>query len=208
MSKLYIVAILLIFAAYCSTTKQTRELTAYDFQKELNREYIDEGTSPLYKQDRMNFIKHDFFPVKDEYRVQALLTKVNSSDTIAFPTTSGETKLYTEYAEAIFEIRDTLHKLMIYRSLALMNTEKYKNHLFLPFRDLTNDESSYAGGRYIDLQVTDKDYLWVDFNQAYNPYCAYSEEYNCPIVPNSNFVNTKIEAGVRMKGGHFDYHKD
>ena len=75
--------------------------------------------------------------------------------------------------------------------------EKFKKHLFLPFTDLTSGVESYGGGRYIDLEATDKDTMIVDFNQAYNPYCAYNEKYSCPIVPEENDLKVEIKAGVK-----------
>ena len=73
---------------------------------------------------------------------------------------------------------------------------KLDNTLFLPFLDLTNGENTYAGGRYLDLIIPDNDSLIIDFNKAYNPYCAYNPKYSCPIVPSTNFIHVKVEAGV------------
>ena len=78
-------------------------------------------------------------------------------------------------------------------------TEKYKNYLFLPFTDLSNDEESYAGGRFIDLEIPEGNEIAIDFNRAYNPYCAYNDKYSCPIPPKENFLNMKILGGVAYK---------
>ena len=74
--------------------------------------------------------------------------------------------------------------------------EEYKNHLFLPFTDLSNGEKSYTGGRFIDLEIPNSDVIVIDFNKAYNPYCAYSPDYSCPIPPAENHLNVNILAGV------------
>ncbi len=89
-----------------------------------------------------------------------------------------------------------------------MDNPKYKEYLFMPFKDPTNGVSTYGGGRYLDIKKPDSDRILIDFNKSYNPYCAYSEEYNCPIVPTENTVHSEIRAGVRLEGGHFDYHKE
>ena len=76
--------------------------------------------------------------------------------------------------------------------------EGYETSLFLPFMDETNGETSYGGGRYLDLEISDiqSNDVWIDFNQAYNPYCAYSSYYNCPIPPANNYLDIEIKAGV------------
>lgn len=84
-----------------------------------------------------------------------------------------------------------------------MSTEKYADHLFIPFTDMTSGEESYENGRYIDLSIADVEsgHFTIDFNKAYNPYCAYvSDLYNCPIPPKENHLSIKIKAG-EMKYG-------
>lgn len=84
-----------------------------------------------------------------------------------------------------------------------MTIEKYKNHLFLPFTDLTSGEETYDNGRYIDLETVDikNKTVEIDFNKAYNPYCAYvSYTYNCPIPPKENYLPVAILAGEKNYG--------
>ncbi|WP_321538818.1 DUF1684 domain-containing protein [Flavobacterium piscinae] len=69
--------------------------------------------------------------------------------------------------------------------------------MFLPFTDLTSGIESYGGGRYIDLKIQEGKIWTIDFNQAYNPYCAYNEKYSCPIVPEENDLKVEIKAGVK-----------
>jgi uncharacterized protein (DUF1684 family) len=75
----------------------------------------------------------------------------------------------------------------------------------LAFTDLTNGEDTYGGGRYIDLYISDiaEGHITIDFNKAYNPYCAYSDGYNCPIPPASNSINLEIKAGEKMYKGPY-----
>ena len=81
-----------------------------------------------------------------------------------------------------------------------MKMEKYKDHLFLPFRDLTNEKETYGGGKYMDLKIPAGNEIILDFNQSYQPYCAYNAfDYNCPIVPAENKLPTRIEAGVKYE---------
>jgi uncharacterized protein (DUF1684 family) len=70
--------------------------------------------------------------------------------------------------------------------------------LFLPFLDNSNGGDSYGGGRYIDLRIPSDNELDIDFNTAYNPYCAYNEKYSCPIVPRVNYLDLEVRAGVKV----------
>jgi len=86
-----------------------------------------------------------------------------------------------------------------------MTTKEYKDHLFIPFTDATSGEETYESGRYIDLEIKDitNENVLIDFNKAYNPYCAYvSGKYNCPIPPNENRLIVAIRAGEKSFGKH------
>src|SRR6188768_1101399 len=99
-----------------------------------------------------------------------------------------------------FTINDTAVTLNIYQSQDLMTMQQYKDHLFIPFTDATSGEETYESGRYIDLEIKDiaNDKVLIDFNKAYNPYCAYvSGKYNCPIPPSENRLTVTIRAGEK-----------
>jgi uncharacterized protein (DUF1684 family) len=78
-----------------------------------------------------------------------------------------------------------------------MRQEEYRDYLFLPFADLTNGEETYGGGRYLDLTIPTGNTILLDFNKAYNPYCAYNPKYSCPLVPKQNRLDIPIIAGVK-----------
>ena len=101
-----------------------------------------------------------------------------------------------------FEINEKLHQLEIYQGKDLMQEEGYEDYLFLPFLDETNGLESYGGGRYIDARIPEGDTIIIDFNKAYNPYCAYNDKYSCPIVPRKNYLKTRVEAGVKVFEKH------
>jgi uncharacterized protein len=142
-----------------------------------------------------------FYPVDKSYRVQASFQKVENSQWLPMKTSGLITKLHRVYGTLTFSIHDTLLHLNVYQSLSLLSTEDYKNYLFLPFTDLTTGIETYNSGRYIDLTIGDvKDgQLLLDFNKAYNPYCAYvSGKYNCPIPPKENNLPVAIRAGEQQ----------
>lgn len=101
-----------------------------------------------------------------------------------------------------FQLKGRNHQLNVYQGKELMTTEGFEDYLFLPFLDDTNGETSYAGGRYLDLRIPKNDLIILDFNEAYNPYCAYNERYSCPIVPRENYIPLKIEAGIKAFKKH------
>jgi uncharacterized protein (DUF1684 family) len=115
--------------------------------------------------------------------------------------TSGtKAKQYYRFGYITFKLTDSVFKLTVYQGADLMQTVLYKNHLFLPFTDITSGEESYGTGRYLDLEITDivNNNVVLDFNKAYNPYCAYSDRYNCPIPPRENHLNIAILAGEKI----------
>jgi uncharacterized protein (DUF1684 family) len=79
---------------------------------------------------------------------------------------------------------------------------KYKNYLFLPFKDHTNGNGSYGGGRYLDMEVPKGNEVEIDFNLCYNPYCAYADIFSCPIPPDENHLEVEILAGVKAEEKH------
>ena len=107
---------------------------------------------------------------------------------------------YRTYGIIHFTINDSAVTLNIYQSQDLMTSPQYKDHLFIPFTDATSGEETYESGRYIDLEINDikTDKVLIDFNRAYNPYCAFvSGKYNCPIPPTENRLTVAIRAGEK-----------
>lgn len=141
--------------------------------------------------------KMKFYPVQQQYRISAIFEKKENSKWF-WMNTSGNTKQqYRVYGIIRFNVHDTTVALHIYQSRSLMSSEKYKELLFIPFTDLTSGRETYGGGRYIDLNIDDiiNNAYMIDFNKAYNPYCAYTTGYNCPIPPIENDLSVAIKAG-------------
>lgn len=167
------------------------------FQKQINSEYADAKESPLKEKDLKEFEALHFYPVDLKMCVEAQFVRTANEKPFAMPTSGTRTPLYVKYGEVLFSINGKNLKLNIYRNIELAKMEKYKNHLFLPFTDLTSGIGSYGGGRYIDLEIPKGKTIEIDFNKAYNPYCAYNEKYSCPIPPKENDLPIEIIAGVK-----------
>ncbi len=178
-------------------TEKENIISIKKFQKELNAEYLNPKESPLRGDNLKNFKKHPFFPINLKYRVTARFVKTENPVPFELPTSSGKFKQYQEYGKATFELDGESLTLTLYQSLDLMKIEKYKDHIFLPFRDETNEKETYGGGKYMDLKIPTGNEIVLDFNKSYQPYCAYNAfDYNCPIVPAENKLPIRIEAGV------------
>ncbi|MCD9853302.1 DUF1684 domain-containing protein [Epilithonimonas sp. JDS] len=196
MKKLSLLFIIFSWFLNAQTKKENIE-TIKKFQKELNDEYLNPKESPLRGDNLKNFKKHPFFPIDLKYRVTAKFVKTENPVPFELPTSSGKFQSYQEFGKAMFEIDGKNYELTIYQNLRLIQMEKYKDHLFLPFRDETNGKETYGGGKYMDLKIPKGDEIVLDFNQSYQPYCAYNAfDYNCPIVPENNKLPVKILAGV------------
>ena len=101
---------------------------------------------------------------------------------------------------AKFKLDEKDYAVNVYQSHRLRDMDEYKEHLFFPFNDLTNGDTSYGGGRYIDLTIPKGNTIVLDFNKSYNPYCAYTSGYSCPIPPIENYIDSEIKAGIMMTG--------
>ncbi len=180
---------------------QSYEETIQTYQQALDKEYKDPEESPLTKKDRKKFKGLPFFPINEKYRVEARFERMVNAAPFQMKTTTDRLPTYEVFGLAHFTFEGKEYTLQLYQSHRLREMEKYKNHLFLPFTDQTNGNESYGGGRFLDLEIPDGDTIVIDFNKAYNPYCAYNHIYSCPIPPAENDLPFKILAGVMYDGG-------
>ncbi len=185
-----------IILIFCFTFSNAQDQSAKEFQKELNDFYKNPDKSPL-KSKAKKFKGHKFFPVNTSFKVEGKFTRTLNALPFHMKTTTSRLPIYEKYGEVTFEIDGKELSLVLYQGHATRAKEEYENHLFLPFTDMTNGEETYQGGRFIDMQVPEGDTVIIDFNKAYNPYCAYNADYSCPIPPKENDLNVRIEAGVQ-----------
>ncbi len=168
-----------------------------DYHEAKNSEFKNPKTSPLADKDRIDFESLVFFEPDTSYVVKAVLVRTPDAKPFQMPTTTGENSTEVVYGILHFELHGKKLQLEVYQNKELMLEEGYEDYLFLPFTDETNGEETYGGGRYIDLKIPSSEVMIIDFNRAYNPYCAYNKKYSCPIVPKVNHLSTKVRAGVK-----------
>ncbi|WP_375435901.1 DUF1684 domain-containing protein [uncultured Hymenobacter sp.] len=186
-------------AATLLPSKEEHSKMVAEFQAELNAEYKDASRSPLAVAVRNEFAGLPFFPVNYAACVQARFVRDSTQTPFVMQTSNGRKPLYRKYGELHFSFNGLPQHLTVYQSLSLQRTTGYEDYLFVPFTDQTNGHTSYGGGRYLDLRTSQikNGQLILDFNRAYNPFCAYSSAYSCPVPPAENRLTVAIEAGVK-----------
>lgn len=141
-----------------------------------------------------------FYGVDLSYRVVADFKASAAAAWIRFKTSGTQDQVFRLYGTASFQLNGQPCQLNVYQSQDLLAAPQFKNYLFLPFTDSTSGNETYTSGRYIDLTTADikNKKIILDFNKAYNPYCAYvSGVYNCPIPPKENALTVAIKAGEK-----------
>ncbi|MCC6727280.1 MAG: DUF1684 domain-containing protein [Saprospiraceae bacterium] len=189
-------------AAFCQDAEADFASVIAKHREEYKHGFLENPRSPL---DSNDLGKLRFFPPNEKYRVACSFQATPNEKPFELPTSSGITKLFVKYGVLFFELDGQKRKLAVYKNLSMGNNPLYANHLFLPFRDETNGETTYGGGRYLDLLVADLTAASpvLDFNKCYNPWCHYSDGYNCPIPPSENTLSIPILAGdMNWTGEH------
>ncbi len=143
----------------------------------------------------------NYFPFDSTYQCSVTFTK-SKGKKFEMPTSTDRKPVYRRFGYADFEIEGNKLRLEVYQNVQLSKQKEYKNYLFIPFKDKTSGNSTYGGGRYIDFEIPSTENPQIDFNTAYNPYCAYSYRYSCPIPPVVNTLDVKIRAGEKTPIGH------
>ena len=189
--------VVLIMFSYLNSFSQDYQTQIETYRTKYKNEFLEDENSPLKKQD-LKFLR--FYQPDSNYLVKSSFTPI--ADTIGFDMQNGIIKRYFVYGYVEFELKSSQQKLFIYQSEKLKSKEGFEDYLFIPFTDETNYQETFGGGRYLDFRIDDIQYgvLWIDFNKAYNPYCAFKEGYSCPIPPKENDMKISIEAGEKLFG--------
>lgn len=155
---------------------------------EKDRFFRSSPYSPI--EDRVSFSGLDYYPPDPALRFKLTLEEAEQVEELTIQTNTDDEQLYHRIGTVAFEVEGQAAQLAIYQS---------PDHegLFLPFRDATSGQETYGAGRYLEPVELGGGKLLVDFNLAYNPFCAYSEHYSCPLPPLENWLNVPIRAGEK-----------
>lgn len=164
-------------------------------RREKDEFFAEHPQSPIPPDRREAFDGLAYFPPAPEYRVEATVTVHDEPDPVEMETTASNPVRYLRVVTFAFELDGEEHELAGYRQ------EGEEGAIFVPFRDKTTGQQTYHQGRYMELEpegeLADGDAVTVDFNLAYNPFCAYSETFACPLPPEENWLETVVPAGEK-----------
>lgn len=161
-----------------------------------------EGT-PLTPEQHKVFKGLHYFGPDINYRVTATLEKSEKPAIVEMRTSTERAPEYIEYGTVQFEFEDNQYSLKVYQSKKMQDANPNDSTLFIPFRDETSGDETYGGGRYVDcLLPASGNTLILDFNTAYNPYCAYNPRFSCVIPPEENRLPIAIKAGEKIYEKH------
>lgn len=153
--------------------------------------------SPLSPEQIEVFKGLEYFPVDQKFMVEARLEYQDSGDIIQMRTSTDRLPNYKVYGYVYFTLEGQEHQLTAYQNVDHQKDNLFKEFLFLPFTDNNSTVLTYGGGRYIDFKIPDTDIFILDFNKAYNPYCAYNHRWSCVIPPRENSLMIAIDAGEK-----------
>lgn len=202
-----IITLILIFSLTTpiafSQAINTDKIIAYNdtiqkFRKGKNIKLMYDDASPLTVAQRKSFEGLNYFAPDLKFCVEAELIKEEVPETIIMKTSTDRAPIYVKYGVVNFTIDTFNLTLTVYQNKKMLDLSQDTTHLFVPFKDATSGQESYGGGRYIDCLIPgDGNIIFLDFNKAYNPYCAYNPNFSCVIPPAENQLNIRIEAGEK-----------
>ncbi|MEW6731677.1 MAG: DUF1684 domain-containing protein [Acidobacteriota bacterium] len=175
-----------------SDTELRRQIEASRLEKDKSLRQSKD--SPLPAEARAAFKGLNYFPVDLGYRFKCELKLYNNNERVLMLTSTGEQSEYIRYGYVEFNVANVPCRLDIFKPTFLGPDSR---HLFIPFRDATSSKETYGAGRYLEFEETGDSQYILDFNLAYNPYCAYNKNYSCPIPPAQNTLKAEIRAGEK-----------
>lgn len=172
--------------------------TIVKFRKGKNIKLMYDEASPLTIEQRKSFSGLNYFAPDLKFYLEAELVKDEVPETIIMKTSTERAPAYVKYGVVKFTIDTFNLTLSVYQNKKMLDLSQEVNQLFVPFRDATSGQESYGGGRYIDCEIpAEGNLIILDFNKAYNPYCAYNPKFSCVIPPEENQLPIRIEAGEK-----------
>lgn len=187
--------IFLIFGAFAgSAAAQIEESNLLRFRENRDKLFRDPVFSPLPRNEIAGFGGLKYYEFSAEFIVRAILERAEGEQVFMMPASTGPARRYLKYGVARFRLNGADRKLTIFRS---ESSAKRNGSLFLPFRDETSGRETYGAGRYIDIAAPSGNEITIDFNYAYSPSCAFSDEFACALPPRDNFLGTPVRAGEK-----------
>ena len=192
-----IIAVLLMLSS-CSLFSDDYKRNIEAERQTKDSTFLIKSESPLSDSQIALFTGLNYYRVKKKFVFEAQLEKLTEEQIIKLKTSTDRLPEYKIYAYVYFDYHGKKQKLTAYQSLDHQLDSENGNLLFLPFTDNNSTITTYGGGRYVDFEIPDGDSFILDFNKAYNPYCAYNHKWSCVIPPSENALNIAINAGEKI----------
>jgi uncharacterized protein (DUF1684 family) len=189
-----IILVVIVFYSFQGSQDDTAYVEEIKHEREKNELFLKTSDeSPIVEKEKFKSLH--YFPIDIKYRIIANLVPIETKKIVALKTSKGEEQQYKEYAYAEFNVDGVENKLLILEGIDM---GPVRGKLFLAFGDETSAFETYGAGRYLDVaKVPGSTTVTLDFNKAYNPYCAYNDTYSCPFPPAENLLKVAIRAGEK-----------
>ncbi|WP_420576144.1 DUF1684 domain-containing protein [Ekhidna sp.] len=167
------------------------------YKQEINQfwedrhDFFKTSKASPFVQKEVDYDEVEFFEPNPDYKVNGTLNRFTKRETITLGNSDGTSTTYLKFADVNFKINGQEYSLLLLKALG------FGNQYLLAFGDATSGDTTYGGGRYLDVAIGKSDQITLDFNKAYNPYCAYFEDFTCPLPPRENLLDVAIEAGEK-----------
>jgi uncharacterized protein (DUF1684 family) len=173
------------------------EVQLDSLRQEHEESLLNPKTTILDSTEMHSFQGLDYFDFDARFQIKARFEK-DKGRRFKMPTTTERQPVYRRYGYVYFMVDQQEHRLTVFQNMELRKNSEYENYLFIPFRDATAGVTTYGGGRYLDTTIPEENHMYLDFNLSYNPYCAYSHHFSCPIPPEENQIKVSINAGEKI----------
>jgi len=159
-----------------------------DFRRAKDNFFAHDSQSPLTREQKRAFSGLKYFPENPALALEVEAEPFNPQNEIEMQTSTGDVQHYTRYGRIRFTVEGQPAELTIYAGDA---------GYFLPFVDALAPKETYGAGRYLEPEPLGEGKFAIDFNLAYNPYCAYNDAWSCPLTPFENHLKVPIRAGEK-----------
>ena len=190
-SLLAVVTGVVIFMMNSGGASDEEYISQIEKEMEEKNEFMRTSDESPFKGKDFEGLK--YYPPDPAYKVMANVAQLEEKELVELPTSDGKIERYQKFAVAEFNLKGERYKLTLLRQA----TPGMQRVTFLAFADETSGETTYGGGRYLDVSVKNARQITLDFNKAYNPYCDYNPSFSCPLPLKENILPVAIEAGEK-----------
>jgi uncharacterized protein (DUF1684 family) len=191
-----VVLMITVFYSFQGSQDESAYVKEIEKEREDKDRFMRTSAESPFAADYDKYEGLKYFPTDIKYRVIANLNPIEKKRMVVLTTNDGQEQRYIEYAYAEFKLDGVNNKLLI---LEIADMGPSRGKLFLAFGDETSARETYGAGRYLDVnKAPGSNTIKLDFNLAYNPYCAYNETFTCPMPPRENILSIPIRAGEKV----------